>query len=183
MRKITSIILLVISFYSYSQTNEADCMYPSNEILPEELKDCSSLKKYFDDCNVIKRNSSGVEAISISCNLYSNGNISEYKTEFVRTSLNPAPDKEIIDCISKIDSWNVSNLRRNELYSLLFSFISLSNSTEYKVKIKWETVNYIELDNTRSTKMRGFGSLLTKFYLSKVVQRWIKKHGANPHYC
>ena len=37
--------------------------------------------------------------------------------------------------------------------------------------------------NTRSTKMRGFGSLLTKFYLSKVVQRWTMKHGANPHYC
>jgi len=31
--------------------------------------------------------------------------------------------------------------------------------------------------------MRGFGSLLTKFYLSKVVQRGTMKHGANPHYC
>ena len=29
--------------------------------------------------------------------------------------------------------------------------------------------------------MRGFGGLLTMFYLSKVVQRWTMKHGGNPH--
>jgi len=29
--------------------------------------------------------------------------------------------------------------------------------------------------------MRGFGGLLTKFYLSKVVQRWTMKQGGNPH--
>jgi hypothetical protein len=29
--------------------------------------------------------------------------------------------------------------------------------------------------------MRGFGGLLTKYYLSKVVQRVIMKRGANPH--
>jgi hypothetical protein len=36
------------------------------------------------------------------------------------------------------------------------------------------------MSNTRSTKMRGFGSLLTKFYLSKVVQRGTMKQGGNP---
>jgi hypothetical protein len=35
--------------------------------------------------------------------------------------------------------------------------------------------------NMRSSSMRGFGSLLTKFYLSKVVQRWTMKQGGNPH--
>ena len=35
--------------------------------------------------------------------------------------------------------------------------------------------------NTRSAKIRSFGSLLTKFYFSKVVQRWLMKQGVNPH--
>ena len=35
--------------------------------------------------------------------------------------------------------------------------------------------------NMRSNSMRGFGGLLTKFYLSKVVQRWTMKHSGNPH--
>ncbi len=37
------------------------------------------------------------------------------------------------------------------------------------------------MHNTRSAYMRGFGGLLTKYYLSKVVQRWTMKHSGNPH--
>ncbi|HAF30774.1 MAG TPA: hypothetical protein DCG75_17160 [Bacteroidales bacterium] len=43
-----------------------------------------------------------------------------------------------------------------------------------------QSIRQITHANTRSTKMRGFGSLLTKFYLSKIVQRWTMKQGAKP---
>jgi len=33
----------------------------------------------------------------------------------------------------------------------------------------------------RSNYMRGFGISLTKFYLSKVIQRGTMKQGGNPH--
>jgi len=35
--------------------------------------------------------------------------------------------------------------------------------------------------NSKSYYMRGFGGLLTKYYLSKVVQRGTMKQGENPH--
>jgi len=37
------------------------------------------------------------------------------------------------------------------------------------------------MHNTPSQAMRGFGGLLTKYYLSKVVQRGTMKQGENPH--
>lgn len=146
MRNFAIIILLVISFYGFSQTNETDCTFPSNEILPEKFKDCDAFRKYFEENTILERDSSGFGYFFVSCNLYSNGKLSGIKQNFLLRDSYPRSNANLMQRITKIDNWEVSSLKKNEYYAL--NFMLYSKAEELEVKLKWKIKNYVELDKS-----------------------------------
>lgn len=146
MRKIAIIIFLVNSFYSFSQTNITDCVFPSNEILPKEFKDCDAFRKYFEENTILERDSSGFGYFFVSFNLYSNGKLSGIKQNFLPTDSNPKTNNDLMNRLRKVENWEVSRLKKNEYYAL--NFMLFSKAEELEVKLKWKINNYVELDKS-----------------------------------
>lgn len=168
--------LLFFNLICFSQPKETDCMFPTNEILPDEFKECKDFKAYFNKRVSIKCDSLERGLTTITCNLYPNGKVLDFKPYYV----NVKPNENIIQHISQIKKWNVSGLRKNEYYSLSFRFISFSNTKEYDMNIRWKVDNFIEYDSNSFNNIDKQGLKQDQwivYNMDTIIQEWTSIFG------
>lgn len=173
MKKFAIGIFLIISFHSFSQTNETDCVFPSNEILPEKFKDCEVLREYFEENIILERDSSGLGYFIATCNLYSNGKLSDIKQNFLWSDKKRSSNSELINRLTTIENWDVTRLKRNEFYAL--NFLLFYEAEEFRFKLIWNLENYIELDKSTFNYTDNNGlkqGQWIKQEIDTVIQNW-----------